>query len=303
MADVITKSVSFALIVIMGYLLKKIKILEKQDFYVFSKIVLKITLPCAVISNFSKISLNYSMLLLSGFGLAANIITVAVGYIVYRKRKSVNPAFAMINLSGFNIGCFTSPFVQSFLGTTGFAATSFFDAGNSVMCTGLTYTIASLVSRKGEKISIKLMLKNLFSSLPFDAYLLMTLILFFRIKLPDLMLKFTETVGNANAFMALLMIGIGFEIHFEKEQLKQIVKLLFTRYAISYAFAWSFYMYLPFALEIRQAVVMAFLGPVSAVAPAFTGKIEENVEMSSAINSLSIMISMISMTAVLAIIL
>ena len=63
------------------------------------------------------------------------------------------------------------------------------------------------------------------------------------------------------------------------------------------------YELLPFSLEVRQAMALVSLGPISAVAPAFTGKLKGDVEMSSAINSLSIIISIVLLTVALPILL
>lgn len=45
-------------------------------------------------------------------------------------------AFGILNLSGYNIGNFTMPFVQSFLGPIGVITTSVYDVGNAFVCLG-----------------------------------------------------------------------------------------------------------------------------------------------------------------------
>ena len=54
-------------------------------------------------------------------------------------------AFHMLNLSGYNIGTFVIPFAQSFLGPMGVIAASLFDTGNSAICLGGAYSLASMV--------------------------------------------------------------------------------------------------------------------------------------------------------------
>ena len=63
------------------------------------------------------------------------------------------------------------------------------------------------------------------------------------------------------------------------------------------------YFWLPFALEVRQAIALIALGPVSSVSPAFTGRVGGDVELSSAVNSLSIVISIVMITGALAVLL
>lgn len=301
--SVLARAVAFILIIVTGYGLKKRGFFHPDDFYLFSKVVVRITLPCAIISNFSKISMDNSLLFMCVIGLVSNLLMVIVGFLVNLGRSKQDRAFGMINLSGYNIGNFTLPFVQSFLEPVGFAATSLFDAGNAIMCTGATYTMASIAAGTGDRPSVKNVLKSLFSSLPFDAYLIMTVFAVCRISLPELFTSYAGTVGNANAFLALLMIGIGFEIRMEREKLAKIVQILILRYGMGVLMALASYFFLPFALEVRQAIALIALGPISSVAPAFTGKVGGDIEMASAVNSLSIVISIIMITGALMILL
>ncbi len=300
---VLTKAVAFIFIIVMGYALKKKGFFHPDDFFLISKIVIRITLPCAIISNFSNLTMDNSLLLLCLVGIVFNLIMVSVGYLVNLRGTGEQRAFDMINLSGYNIGNFTLPFVQSFLGPVGFAATSLFDAGNAIMCTGATYTMASIVKGTGEKTSPLSVLKSLFSSMPFDAYVVMTTLAILQIPLPGVVVSFAGTVGSANAFLALLMIGIGFEIRMEKDKLFRIFRLLVLRYGIAVLFALAGYFLLPFPLEVRQAMAIVAFGPVSSVATAFTGKLGGDVELSSAVNSLSIILSIITITITLIVVL
>lgn len=304
-AEVLMKALAFVAIIAMGYGFKRSGFFHARDFYLLSKIVIKITLPAAIVANFSKITMESSMLVLCVFGLVCNGVLLAVAFCLNLAKSRKQKAFDMLNLTGYNIGNFTMPFVQSFLGPVGFAATSLFDAGNSVMCTGVTFSLASAVNGGEEKGSGSIMtiLKTLVSSVPFDAYVIMTVLTALHVKLPGVVILFAETAGGANAFLALLMIGIGFEIRLDREKIAEILKILVVRYGIALAFSMGFFFLLPFPLEVRQALAIVVLAPVSSVSPAFTGKIGGDVELSSAINSLTIVISIVVITGALIVIL
>ncbi|MDR1770343.1 MAG: AEC family transporter [Hungatella sp.] len=303
MTAVLIKAVAFVSIIILGYLLKRAGFFQAKDFYLVSRIVIKITLPAAIVSNFSRITMDYSILFVCIIGFLCNCVTVAAGYVMNVRRSKEAKAFAMINMSGYNVGNFTMPFVQSFLSPVGFAATSLFDAGNALMCTGMTYTLASMVIGEEEKPSIKKVVLKLFSSAPFDAYVIMTLLSILNIELPSVLITIADTAGGANAFLALLMLGIGFEIHMEKEKMSHILRILGVRYIIAVLMAAGFYFLTPFDLDVRRALAIVSLGPVSSVAPAFTGALNGDIETASAINSLSIVISIAAITAALIILL
>ena len=51
MGEILMRAACFILIIILGHVLRRIGFFKKDDFYVLSKTVLKITLPAAIISN------------------------------------------------------------------------------------------------------------------------------------------------------------------------------------------------------------------------------------------------------------
>jgi len=295
---VLMKAASFVMIIVLGYFLKRIGFFKQADFNLISRMVLNITLPCAVITSFEELSLETSLLILVGIGVVCNLVMIGTGYMVSRRRTHTEKAFNMINFSGYNIGCFTLPYVQNFLGPAGVVATCLFDAGNSVLCTGGTYSIASAVANK-EKTTVAPFLKKMFSSVPMDTYLIMLALSLLHITLPKGVTSFTGIVGQANGFLAMLMIGIGFELQLEKSQVAKILKAIMIRYGMAVLFAAGFYFLLPLPLEVRLVLVLIAFAPISAVCTAFTQKCGGNVAMSSTLNSLSILISIVLMTSLM----
>lgn len=303
MTEVLIKATAFVMIIATGYGLKCAGIFQAKDFHLLSRIVVKITLPAAIVANFSSMEMDRALLIMCPLGFIANVIMVALGYLSHRGKSRAEIAFAMVNVSGYNIGNFTLPFIQSFLGSYGFQVTSLFDAGNALMCTGGTYTAAAMAAGSGKQVSLRAVLMSLFSSFPFDVYLLMTILAILKLRLPEIVVSYAGTVGSANAFLALFMIGIGFELKLEKEQLKEAVRLLVLRYGMAVIFSLIAYWLLPFSEEVRKTLAVLAFGPVSSVSPAFTGRLGGDVALSSTINSLSIVASIIAITTVLIVIL
>ena len=64
MEAILMKAASFIAVIILGYGLRKAGFFKEEDFYVLSKIVLKITLPASIIANFSQAEIQPAMLLL-----------------------------------------------------------------------------------------------------------------------------------------------------------------------------------------------------------------------------------------------
>lgn len=303
MAEILMKAGSFIAIIILGYVLRRRGFFKEEDFYVLSRIVLKITLPAAIVTNFTGIDMKPSMLLMSLLGLGGGIILTGMAFLISAGKNGEEKAFNIINLTGYNIGNFTMPFAQSFLGPLGVVATSLFDSGNALVCLGGTYSVAVMAKGEKGKFSIMPIIKTLLSSVPFDAYLLMTVLSLLHLSLPAPMVSFTGIIANGNAFMAMLMLGVGFKMTLDKSRMGKIIQILFIRYSVSIALAAAFYFLLPFELEYRQALVILALSPIASAAPAFTGDLDGDIGLASAVNSISIVISIVLITGTLLLVL
>ena len=302
MQEILTRALCFVAIIILGYVLKKIGFFHEDDFHVLSKIVIKITLPAAIVTSFAGKEIDPSMLLLSAFALGAGILYIAIAFVFNRKRGREQQSFEMINTAGYNIGNFTLPFVQSFLGPVGVITTSIFDMGNACICLGGSYGAASVV-KEGGKFSVMRIIKALSKSVAFDCYVLMVIMNFLHISMPSVVIDFAQIIANGNAFMAMLMIGVGFKLSGDMSKKGAIVRILFIRYAVAAVLAIVSYFILPFELEVRQAVVLLVFSPIASAAPAFTNELKGDVGLSSAVNSISIVCSILIIVALLLIML
>lgn len=303
MAEILVKAASFVAIIILGYVLRRKGLFKQEDFHVLSKIVLKITLPAAIVSNFSGIDLKPSMLFLSALGLGGGVLLITSSLVMNAGKSRNERAFGVINLSGYNIGNFTMPFAQGFLGPMGVVATSLFDAGNAFVCLGGSYSIASMIKGGDKKFSIMPILRTLVKSVPFDAYVVMTVLSLLHLSMPSPIVSFAGIIANANAFLAMFMIGVGFKLSGDMSQTGKIAKILLVRYGISIALAAAFFFLLPLDLGYRQALAILSFSPIASAAPAFTADLKEDFGLASAINSISIVISIVLITVTLILIL
>ena len=112
-----------------------------------------------------------------------------------------------------------------------------------------------------------------------------------------------DIVGTITLFIAMLMMGVGFKISGDTSQKGKIVKILAVRYGVSIAVAAALYFFMPLPLEYRQALAILPLSPIASAAPAFTADLKGDFGLASAVNSISIVISIVLITATLLIIL
>ncbi len=298
MLDILTRAGCFVAIIVLGYFLKKIGFFKQEDFTILSRITIRITLPAAIITSFGGKEIDRSLLILVLLGLGCGVIYICLGFFSNLHKSKEQRAFDMLNLAGYNIGTFVIPFAQSFLGPMGVIATSLFDTGNAVVCLGGAYSLARMV-QEGQGFSLKRLLQSLLRSVPFVCYVIMLGMNLLRISVPGPVMSCAEIIGSANAFMAMLTIGVGFKLEGDRSQISTIVRLILIRYGIGAILAALFYFCLPFELEVRQALVILALSPIGSAVPAFTGELKGNVGLSSALNSISIVISIVIIVSLL----
>ena len=300
MLVVLSKAIAFVLIILIGYMCKRRGVFAPTDYQLVSKIVLNITLPCAVISSFAHFQLDLSLLAAVALGLSGNCVMLFVALMLTRRETLAAKIFYIFSLAGYNIGCFTLPFAQAFLTPFAVVALCMFDVGNSIMCTGMTYALtASCIGYADghkDRFSMKSIAEKLLHSAPFVVYISMLILSLAGVQFPKSVYTFTDIVGAANPFLSMLMIGMMFEIRLDKQAMGYVKELFSVRYLISLACAGAFIYFAPFKQEVNYVIALAFMAPCTIIGPIFVDKLGGNVQLASLFNSMTIITSVILFT-------
>lgn len=302
MQEILTRAGCFVAIIVLGYLLKKLKFFPDSAFTVLSKIVIRVTLPATIVTNFAGKEFDMSLLAVIALGLGFNLVYLTVMALLGKKQSREALAFDLVNTPSYNIGTFTLPFVQSFLGPMGVVTTSLFDTGNAFISLGGSYAIGSMV-KSGAKFSFRRIGRALVRSMPFMTYIVMLVLALLHLKPPAAVMEFAGIIGSANAFLAMLMIGVGFHLELDKAHIGKIVKILSVRYGFAVLAALLCWFVLPFSLEIRQALVLLVFSPTASASPGWTAELDGDVGLASAIGSVSVVCSIVIILCLLPVIL
>lgn len=292
MLDILLKALCYVAVIVLGYVLRRVGFFGPETFGLLAKIVLKITLPAAIISTSAGRSLDAGLLAIALLNVAVCALYMGVGYLLNRNNTPAQKGFAIINFPGYNIGTFALPFTQSFLGPMGVIATNLFDVGNSFVCLGGAYCVAAAV-KDGTGFSFRRILRSAVTSVALMTHLVMVVLNLCRLSLPGPVLSLAEIIGNANAFLAMLMLGVGMDLSGGGSRMRYIVKHLAIRYVLAALVASIFYFLLPFELEIRRALVILAFAPFPSAAPVFTAELGEDTGLSATINSFSVVCSIV----------
>ncbi|WP_405380124.1 AEC family transporter [Phascolarctobacterium sp.] len=300
MLEVLSKAAAFILMILIGYYSKKKGMFTPTDYQLVAKIILNITLPCAVISSFAHFQMDYSLFAAVVLGLLLNIFMLLVALLLTKRDTNAAKIFYIFSLAGCNIGCFTMPFVQAFLTPFAVIAICMFDVGNSIMCTGMTYALtASCIGYADgtkDKFNVRNIVDKLLHSAPFMVYISMLALSVAGVHFPAPVYTFTNLVGAANPFLSMLMIGMMFEIKLDRRSLGYIKELFAVRYGVCLALAGACLYFAPFAQEVNYVIALGILAPCTIIGPIFVEKLGGNVQLASLFNSITIVVSVLLFT-------
>lgn len=291
MIPILLKSASLVCFIILGYVLKRVGLFGPEDYRIPVKIVMNITMPCAAIVSFASYRPDLSLLLATVIGFSLNCLMLAAAWFVSRGKERAIRAIWLNCVPGFNIGAFAMPFIQSFLAPASLVGTCLFDTGSALMCNGTTYAISRNLLDGSKGLNLKRIGITLLHSVPFLTYFILLLVTLAKLPIPQGIVNFITPAANANAFMAMLMVGMMLDLNIEKAYLKQMAGILALRYSITIVAAALCYFCLPLPIEIRQALAITVFAPVGMVSTALCVKAGGDPAVAAGTNSLSILIS------------
>lgn len=285
------KAAGLALIILAGYTLKRLGIFRTEDAKVISRVVINLTLPAAFITGFRNFVFQPEYLIVIIIALACNFLLLGIGFLLTKGKDIPTRALYAMNLSSYNIGTFVLPFAQSFLPAQAIVGVSMFDAGNCPVNCGISYALVMGRDGGSVKDSLKMVVDKLLHSVPFMTYLLLMVKCAVGLEFPEPVYAVASMVGSANSFLAMLMIGILFQLKVEKEDLRQVLRILGVRYGVNLlvvALLWQ----MPLSRMVRQVLALALVAPVPSVALVFCERCGCKPTVYGMVSSLSIAISL-----------
>ncbi|MCH4158988.1 MAG: permease [Bifidobacterium minimum] len=325
--DALIRPATLLAIIIMGYALKRFAIVGNRDYRVIQTLEFGIILPGAIIHSFAATTHSPSLLWVSAFGLVAAGLPPLLILLSTRRRRPTERAFLTLNGSGFNVGCFSFPLIQSFLGSAGLVPAAMFNIGNNVMVSAGTDTMmrsalrigpgdrldghlsqdrrdgplssspsdpdARRLARRARAIGIA---RGFASSAAFDTYMIMVALLVAGVRMPSWIAVASAPFSDANAFCSMIMVGMLTELPASTRDSKAVAQVLAWRILCGILLAAAAWFLLPFDAVIREAVALCCLAPTAIFATMFTDKVLGNATLAGFTLSVTAVTSLVTMT-------
>ena len=293
MSDSIARSLAMVAVVVLGVVLKRVGVLRRSDFAALSRIVLGVTLPCALITGFNDYVLDRSLLVLSALGFGFGLSQQVLALLLWRRGERKDRAFAVLHSGSFNIGAFATPYIMGFMGAHAMVHSTLFDIGGAMTGAGVGYALGMQLAGDPSRSMGRDVVRNLRRSPVLVTYVSLLCIKLLDLRFPDPVIAFTSLVGSANPFLAMLMIGVGLELRAGRSSYAMAAKVLCLRYATAVVAAVAFWNLLPFGPEPRLVLVMLVFAPVAAMTSGFVAKAGLDVEASTFTTFVSLVVAIV----------
>jgi predicted permease len=285
-------------IISIGYLIKRLKIIEEKDGNIIAKIIFNITLPAVILKITSTLNFQLSLILLPVINISFGILMAIIGLILFRNQPKNIKGLMIMTVIGFNVAHFSFPLIEGIWGEQGLQIIALIDAGNAFTIFVLCYIVSSIFSPKnqeeGKKVNLKYVLKRLVKSAPLMSYFIALTINFSGITLPSFIMDLLDIIARANTALSLLLLGIFLNFKFERTEWISIIKVLIIRYVFGLGVGLSLFFFLPpthFDHLFRIIVTISLILPIGLAVIPFSVEFEYNQRLVTILVNLTIIIS------------
>ena len=296
----IQKVFIYAAILLFGMIGRKLGAFRREHTKLLNTIICYLTLPAALVVGFQGVTLTPLLLIGLALGLFTNGLLLLLGLLVSKKKAPYDRAVFVFNTNCFNIGSFAIPFLSGAVSPDGFAAICVFDISVALMCYGVNVAVGNALLGGDGKVRVFAVVKKIFTSPVVITYCILFLLAFLKVSLPAPIMELAGIIGGANSFLAMLSVGILFQVKLQKKQWLTVATLLPLRVGVLLLIAAGVFWLLPLPRDMKFALCVILMAPCAGTAPSLTEAAGGDGECAAVINSISIPISMLLMTAMVA---
>lgn len=295
MANVNYQFILSMLIIALGYLCKRFKIVNEKDGEGIAKIIFNLTLPALVITTFSTMQIDLSLVMMPVVCILFGGFMSIIAIFAFRYKKRNDRGMMSMLMQGFNIGLFAYPLVESIWGQNGLKYFAMFDMGNAVLVFGINYVFASYFASEDGAVNFKSILQKVSRSIPLICYIITLAVNLSGFHFPAVVLDISKIVSKANMPLSLMLLGIFMSFTLEKSYWKNMARILLLRYGIGLTVGITLYFLLPFDQNLRTSILIGLILPIAATVLPYSVEFGYNNKFVGTTTNISLVISFILM--------
>lgn len=281
-------------LILLGYILKKLKYLKEEDGRVLAILVMNVTLPSLVIVTLSGVKIDPSLIMLPIIMIVYAIIAKFLVILLFIKYNNQIRGSVGMMASAFNIGLFAYPLVEQMFGAKGLLYFGMFDIGGSIMMFGVTYFVGSYFSEGGDTFDARYLVMSMLKTVPLMTYVIMLIFNLIHFKLPEPILDFFSIISKANMPLSMILLGIYLNFKIDRYYLPIALKYLAFHYGFGAIVGGLCYIYLPLNEMFRTTLLIGWLLPIGvAIIPYAIEFKYKTLPLISMVTNITIVISIV----------
>lgn len=257
------RMVELFIIILVGYIIARLKIMNTDGKKSLSKLVLNVTMPCTILSSVlasDNLPEADRILQLLCIAFLSYIPLWILGIITPKLLglKGSKHGIASFAILFGNVGFIGYPVTQAIYGNEALFYTSVFNMPFNLLCYSLGVYMLKKHNDTGEDVRFQFHLKNLITP-ALIASLLAILIALTKIRLPEVVCSPISLIGAITTPAALMIIGITLSEMKFREMFQSAKAYLFTIICVIISPLVTYLLFAPFTsgLTLRIAVILA----------------------------------------------
>ena len=287
------------ILIAVGYLIKKLGVVSRDDGRILNRLVLYLTLPMMNLKAVMNTTLSWHLLLLPLLLLAAGVTMSLLSHYPaqWLHLPQRDKGTFMVALCGF-MGSLLYPFVEAVYGDPGIQATAICDLGNAIAIFGVGYYISFRYATSGHFKTIDAV-KKVLLFFPMHAFVLGFLLNIGGVPLRGLPADLVNALATVNSPLMLLGLGIYLELDVSRQERKVVVVHMAYKYVVGTLLAGLVLWLSPYRGPLRAVMFLFPLMPTSLSSLLYSVEQGLNPRLAAMLISSSMVISLIVLTVAL----
>ncbi len=284
------------LLIAIGYLIKRVGLLEREHGRVLNRLVLYVTMPALNLQVISRAPLSWRLMILPVLSLASGLLMSQVGRGVARtlNLSRRDTGTFVVSLCGV-MGALAYPFVEAAYGEIGMRAAAISDLGNAIAIFAFAYYFSYRYADSGS-FEPRAILKKVALFFPLHAFIAAMVFNLACVDICGLPGGLIDTLASANTPLMLISLGVYLELDVSREERKLLLNQLGVKYAVGFAVAMLYVWGLPFRGETLGTLFLLPLMPTSLSTLLYSVEQGLNPRLAAMLISLTMVISVIITT-------
>lgn len=294
--NITNKVIVNLLLIAVGYLIKRLGVVSRDDGRILNRLVLYLTLPMMNLKAVLNTTLSWHLLLLPLFLLVAGTVVYLLSTFPARWLKLTRRDMGtfMVALCGF-MGSLLYPFMEAVYGDLGVQAMAICDLGNAITIFAVGYYVSFFYSTDGQFKAIDAV-KKVLLFFPMHAFALGFLLNVVGATLRGLPADLVNALAGINSPLMLLGLGIYLELDVSRHERKIVAVNLTYKYIMGALIALLVLWLLPYRGPLRAVMFLFPLMPTSLSSLLYSVEQGLNPRLAAMLISASMVISLIILT-------